>query len=99
MPDSASRSGGSFIECSVEAADPVAPERLRLRLKPTSDVLVAAVDLALREKSCCKFFEFSVDLQLDGCWLVVGVPPEAAGVLAEFSLLVPRGLLADTRGL
>ena len=86
-----------FLECSIEAADPVGPDRLRLRLNPSPETLIAAVDLARREKSCCSFFEFSIDLQSDGNWLVVGVPPDATAVLADFSRLVPRVLFADDR--
>ena len=81
-----------FFRDSITAADTVGPEVLRLRLEPSADTLLAAVDLARREKSCCRFFEFSIDVQEDGCWLVVGVPPDAAAVLADFSLLFPRGL-------
>lgn len=84
-----------FLECSTEAADRVASDRLRLRLNPRPETLVAAVDLARREKSCCSFFDFSIDLQLDGNWLVVCVPPEAEGVLADFSRLVPRVAFAS----
>ncbi len=86
-----------FFEYSVDAADMVGADRVRLRLKPSPDVLLAAVDLASREKSCCTFFDFSIDVQLDGYWLVIGVPPEATGVLADFSHLVPQNLLADAR--
>jgi hypothetical protein len=83
-----------FLESSVDAADPVGAQRLRLRLKPSSLILSAAADLALREKSCCTFFDFSIDVQLDGNWLVIGVPSDAAAVLADFSHLLPGGLMA-----
>ncbi len=84
-----------FFERSIDAADPGGPQRLRGRLDPTPETMIAAIDLALREKSCCSFFDFSIDLQLDGCWLVIAVPPDASGVLADFSLLIPPGMLAE----
>jgi hypothetical protein len=87
-----------FIGSSIEAADPVGPDRLRLRLDSSPETLIAAVDLARREKSCCGFFEFSIDLQPDGNWLVIGVPHDAAGVLSDFSRFVPRVLFAGDRG-
>jgi hypothetical protein len=85
-----------FLTNSILSADPVGPELLRLRLEPSADTLVAAVDLAKREKSCCRFFEFSIDVREDACWLVVGVPQDAASVLADFSLLLPQGLPTRT---
>jgi hypothetical protein len=87
-----------FLGSSIEAADPAGPDRLRLRLDPSPETLIAAVDLARREKSCCGFFEFSIDLQPDGNWLVVGVPPDAAAILADFSRLVPQVLFAGDQG-
>ena len=35
-----------FLGSSIEAADPVGPDRLRLRLDPSPATLIAAVDLA-----------------------------------------------------
>ncbi len=87
-----------FFEGSIDAAERVGPDRLRVRLNPLPETLVTAVDLALREKSCCNFFDFSLDLQLEGCWLVVAVPPDAAAILAEFSLLIPPGMSAEKTG-
>ena len=66
-----------FLENSVLSADAAGPELLRLLLDPSAETLVAAVDLARREKSCCRFFDFSIDVQEDGSWLVVAVPPDA----------------------
>jgi hypothetical protein len=87
-----------FFERSIDAAELVGSERLSVRLKPLPETLTAAVDLALREKSCCNFFDFSIDLQLDGCWLVIAVPPDAASVLVDFSQLAPPGMLTEDRG-
>jgi len=87
-----------FFERSIDAADQVGPLRLRVHLDPMPETLIAAVDLALREKSCCNFFDFSIELQLDGRWLVIAVPQDAAGVLAEFSRLLPPGMSTENRG-
>jgi len=72
-----------FLENSVEHVETVSDHQVRLRLKPSPEMLNATVDLAQREKACCAFFEFSIELQADACWLVVAVPPESAGVLDE----------------
>lgn len=53
----------------------------RLRLAEGDGVVVIAVDLARREKACCAFFEFSLELLPDAVWLRVEVPPEAATIL------------------
>jgi hypothetical protein len=66
--------------------------RLRVRLNSGSAALVAAVDLARREKACCEFFDFSIEVGVDECWLSVDVPPDAAGVLDDFASLLPRPL-------
>jgi hypothetical protein len=53
-----------------------------------------AADLAQREKACCSFFEFSIELDVASWWLVIRVPPEAAPVLADFAALLPASLRA-----
>jgi MerR family copper efflux transcriptional regulator len=55
----------------------------RLRLNDESDVILTAVDLARREKACCAFFEFRLDVLDDAIWLVVDAPAEAASILDE----------------
>jgi hypothetical protein len=62
----------------------------RFRLVGDDDALVAVVDLAEREKACCSFFEFAIELDGARRWLRVGVPPdspEAAAVLRELASL------------
>jgi hypothetical protein len=78
-----------FLLASVSAAERPSESQLRLRLSPSPDVLVAAIALAQSEKVCCPFFEFSIDVQTDACWLVVGVPTDATGILADFVGLLP----------
>ena len=55
-------------------------------------VLVAVADLAQREKACCGFFEFTIELQHDRRWLVIRTPSEAATVLSDFGSLLPEEL-------
>ena len=62
--------------------------RARFRLGGSAEDLLVAVDLARREKECCAFFDFSVEVGTDACWLVAGVPYEAARVLTDFVRLV-----------
>jgi hypothetical protein len=54
---------------------------VRLRLADGDDVITTAVNLARREKSCCAFFEFNLELLPDEVWLRVEAPPEAASIL------------------
>lgn len=53
----------------------------RLRLAPGDEALLAAVDLAERERACCGFFTFSLRLEDAGRVLAIAVPPEAASSL------------------
>ncbi len=55
-----------------------------LRLRPGDETLLLAADLAQREKACCGFFRFAVELEADARWLRVEVPADAAGVLDDF---------------
>ncbi len=84
-----------FLGSSVEASERTSARQLRLRLNPSSDVLVDAVDLAQREKACCAFFEFSIQIERDAQWLVVGVPTEASSILSDFARLLPSVSTSD----
>jgi MerR family copper efflux transcriptional regulator len=55
----------------------------RLRLEGGDDALLAATDLARREKACCPFFDFRLLLLADAVWLEVEAPDDAAGILDE----------------
>jgi hypothetical protein len=81
-----------FLQASVSSAERESENQLRLRLSSSPDVLLAAIALAQREKACCPFFEFSIDLQEDTCWFVVSVPTEAVDILTDFAGLVPSSL-------
>jgi hypothetical protein len=57
---------------------------VRLLLAPTEDALVAAASLAQREKECCAFFDFAIELESDQRWLRVTVPESAEETLRSF---------------
>jgi hypothetical protein len=73
----------SFLADRIDAVEHTGPAA-RLRLRAGDDILLAAVDLAQREKACCGFFRFAVELEADCRWLRIEVPPDAAGVLDQF---------------
>ena len=77
-----------FLSGPDVVADRTSGEQLRIRLGPSTEDLLAAVDLAEREKACCEFFQFSIELGPDAHGVVIGVPPEAIGVLDDFEELL-----------
>ncbi len=60
----------------------------RFHLDRTDEVLLAAASLSQREKECCGFFEFTIELDAGDRWLVARVPPGAEEVLAGFAGLL-----------
>ncbi|MHB8341550.1 MAG: hypothetical protein ACYDB7_10295 [Mycobacteriales bacterium] len=56
---------------------------VRLQLQEGNDAVLAATDLARREKAGCAFFEFRLVLLPEAVWLEVDAPDEAASVLDE----------------
>jgi hypothetical protein len=81
-----------FFADFTEAAEQTSDIQVRVRLTNSTEALHAAVDLARREKACCGFFEFSIDVEADASWLSVKVPTDAKGTLADFVSLLPRPL-------
>ena len=66
-----------------------------LTLREGSKALLMATDLAEREKACCPFFQFSIELEgLDGR-LLVGVPIEAEKILTDLLRVTPPNSSAD----
>jgi hypothetical protein len=55
----------------------------RLRLNDGDDVILSAVDLARREKACCAFFDFALEIEPDTVWLRIETPPDAATILDD----------------
>ena len=80
-----------FFTTTVEAVER-AYGSVRLRLARSEPALAAAASLAEREKECCAFFEFSLELGTDGWWLRIAVPSEAQAILDELVSLVPTSL-------
>jgi hypothetical protein len=81
-----------FLDEWTGAAERAGDLCLRVKLDASPEALAAAVDLARREKACCAFFAFSIEVEADASWLSVTVPPEAADVLADFASLLPHPL-------
>jgi hypothetical protein len=86
-----------FFATSVDTADVAAEHSLRLQLKDDPAVLVAAVDLARREVTCCAFFDFSIAIESSRSWLVIEVPPAAREILDGLAALLPGGHPNDHR--
>ena len=61
--------------------------RVELRLVRDPGRIGMVVDLASREKACCDFFDFTVEIDTRGATLIVAVPDEAAAVLDEFAAM------------
>jgi hypothetical protein len=78
-----------FLASSVVQVERTSDRQLRLRLVDSPTALTTAVDLAQREKACCAFFEFSLELEATSRWLVVRVPSEATDLLTQFATLIP----------
>jgi hypothetical protein len=78
-----------FLAHSTVAMDKTDDVQLRVQLDGSARTIEAAVDLARREKACCGFFEFSIEVEADACWLSIKVPPDAARTLEDFASLLP----------
>jgi hypothetical protein len=65
---------------AVEATTSVA----RLKLDTSPDALGDAASLSRREKECCAFFDFAIDVNAEVPWLVVSVPAAAGEALSGF---------------
>jgi hypothetical protein len=72
------------LQSSVRATSRTAPGRVDLRLADGPVAAGRLVDLARREKACCEFFTFAVEIDTEGATMVVQVPDDAAGVLDDF---------------
>jgi arsenate reductase len=81
-----------FFADSTGAVEQLSDMHVRVRLTNSTQAVQAAVDLAQREKACCAFFEFSIEVEADASWLSVKVPPDAVDTLAGFVSMLPRRL-------
>ncbi len=66
------------------------PTAVHLVLKPSEIALVAAVELAQREKQCCPFFDVALDIGAVQRTLSLRVPEGAEEAMATFvAILTP----------
>ncbi len=80
-----------FLATMVQQVDHQA-NNVTLTLLGGRDAVLTAVDLAQREKACCSFFEFSIDLDGTETRLTIDVPAEADPILNELLALAPAHL-------
>ena len=73
----------------VDRVARVSPHRLELRLLPDADV-ASITDLAQREKACCPFFAFTVEISAEYLVFVVEVPGDAIDVLDQLAPLATK---------
>jgi hypothetical protein len=78
-----------FFAHSTGAVEKAGDLQRRVQLDGSLRTLEAAVDLARREKACCDFFEFAIEVEADASWLSIRVPPDAADTLEDFVSLLP----------
>jgi MerR family transcriptional regulator, copper efflux regulator len=72
------------IRRSAARVERVAPHRLDLVLSPEADIAFVAL-LAQKEKACCPFFTFKIEIWADHLALVVEVPDDAIEVLEQLA--------------
>jgi len=81
----------ALLSTMVERVD-VVTTRATLTLVGGTEALVAAADLAERERACCAFFRFSLELDGSGTRLLIEVPPDAQAILTGLLNLAPASL-------
>ena len=64
------------------------PTAVHLALEPSDRALLAAVNLAQREKQCCPFFDVTVDIGAEQRTLSLRVPEGAEEALAAFAAML-----------
>jgi hypothetical protein len=70
----------TFLSTMVTKVEQVT-NQATLTLLRDGETLVVATDLAEREKACCPFFQFSIEVDAFWARLLVGVPLGAEGIL------------------
>lgn len=79
----------ALVATSVIAIEAV-PTAVHLVLEDSDQALVAAVELAQREKQCCPFFEVAMHIGTQQRTLTLGVPDGAEEAMATFvAMLTP----------
>jgi anti-sigma-K factor RskA len=79
----------ALVATSVVAVE-AEPTAVHLVLEPTEVALVAAVELAQREKQCCPFFDVAIAIEAQRRTLSLRVPHGAEEAMATFvAVLTP----------
>jgi anti-sigma-K factor RskA len=79
----------ALVATSVVALE-AEPRAVHLVLEPSDAALVAAVELAQREKQCCTFFDVAIHIGAQQRTLSLGVPDGAEEAMATFvAMLTP----------
>ena len=79
----------ALVATSVVAVE-TEPTAVRLVLEPSAAALVAAAELAQREKQCCAFFDVAIDIGTQQRTLSLRVPDGAEEAMATFvAMLMP----------
>jgi anti-sigma-K factor RskA len=79
----------ALVATSVVAVE-AEPTAVRLVLEPSAAALVAAAELAQREKRCCAFFDVAIDIAAQQRTLCLRVPDGAEEAMATFvAMLTP----------
>lgn len=73
------------LSTAVTAAARTRPGRVELRLANGPTAAGRLIDLARREKACCGFFTFRIEIDGEGAIMVIEVPDDAIAVLDDFS--------------
>ncbi|SRR6266567_1798132 len=82
------------MAAAVAATDRRSPTELCLRLRADLGGLADLVRLAQRERACCPFFDFTLQIKATEIALVISVPPDASGVLDMFGELAASSAAA-----
>ena len=77
-----------FLASMVQTIE-ATPNRAVVHLINDDQAVLMAASLAEREKACCAFFEFSLDVAASGTDLHIAVPAEAEPILAGLLALRP----------
>jgi hypothetical protein len=79
----------ALVATSVVAVE-TEPVAVHLVLEPSEAALVAAAELAQREKQCCPFLEIAIDIGAEQRTLTIRVPDGAEEAMATFvAVLTP----------
>ena len=79
----------ALVATSVVAME-TGPAAVHLVLEPSASALVAAAELAQREKECCPFFDFAINIGAEQRTLSIRVPDGAEEAMAAFVAVLTR---------